>query len=76
MGNEFYYLDWVLMALNLYAYILIGNKNKLGFLLGGVGCILGIVLFGLTIVSVPLVIMYIAFGALNVINYMKWLKLG
>ena len=63
------YLDWIVMILNLYSYYLIGNKKKSGFLLGGIGCILGVVLF---INSSAMIIMYSCFGVLNVNNYRKW----
>lgn len=71
--KDVYYLDWLLMILNLYSYYLIGNKNKYGFLLGSVGCILGISLF-IYIFNTPMIIMYVIFGVLNILNYIKWLK--
>lgn len=38
-------MDWILMILNLYSYYLIGNKKSIGFILGLIACILGIMLF-------------------------------
>lgn len=70
--SELYYLDWILMILNLYSYFLIGNKNKLGFLLGIFGCFIGLILFTILIFNFPMLIMYCAFGTLNAINYIKW----
>lgn len=69
MINKFYGLDWVVMLLNLYSYYLLSNKNKLGFLLGSVGCIAGIILF---ISNIPLIIMYICFLILNIKGYIQW----
>ena len=74
MNNQFYYLDWLTMILNLYSYYLIGNKNKFGFILGFIGCIIGILLFSILSFSVPMIIMYLCFGYLNIKNYIKWKK--
>lgn len=71
---ELYYLDWVLMILNLYSYLLIGNKKRIGFLLGGIGCLIGLILFSTLVYNLPLLIMYISFGVLNILNYIKWSK--
>ncbi len=70
--DNFYGLDWGVMLLNLYSYYLIGNKNKFGFILGVVGCILGLVMFTLISFSLPMTIMYVCFAILNLINYIKW----
>jgi hypothetical protein len=72
MINNFYYLDWGVMLLNLYSYYLIGNKKQIGFILGLIGCIVSIFLFSYFIISIPMLIMYICFGILNYINYKKW----
>ena len=72
--NKFYGLDWVVMLLNLYSYYLIGNKKKFGFILGVIGCIAGLLMFILMTVSIPMILMYICFGILNIINYKKWMK--
>lgn len=69
---KFYYLDWLVMVLNLYSYYLIGNKKRLGFILGIIGCIIGIFLFTMLSESIPMVIMYLCFGVLNYLNYEKW----
>ena len=73
--KQLYYLDWLLMLLNLYSYYLIGNKNKVGFILGLIGCVLGVGLFTIFVFSLPMLIMYSVFGILNVTNYLKWQKL-
>ena len=51
------------MILNLYAYYLISNKRIIGFILGAIGSILGIILFWNMI---SIVIMYLAFTILNI----------
>lgn len=71
MMNKFYGLDWAVMLINLYSYYLIGNRNKLGFLLGFIGCIAGILL-GIFMPSIPLIIMYICFLILNIKGYLQW----
>ena len=72
--KNLYFLDWGLMLLNLYSYYIIGLKKKLGFILGFIGCILGIILFTFLQFSFPMIIMYIFFGYLNINNYIKWSK--
>ena len=72
MQNNFYYIDWLVMILNLYSYYLIGNRNKFGFILGLLGCLIGIVLFTFFSFSIPMIIMYVCFGVLNIKNYKKW----
>lgn len=67
-----YYIDWVIAILNIYAYYLIGNKNKYGFILGLVGSIFSCVIFGFIFKSTPLLLMNLTFGCLNIINYIKW----
>jgi hypothetical protein len=71
--QEKYNIDWIILIFNLYAYYLIGKKNKLGFIIGTLGSILGIILF-IIIPSIPMIIMNAAFLVLNIINYIKWRK--
>ena len=59
------------MILNLYAYYLISNKRIIGFILGAVGSILGIILFWNMI---SIVIMYLVFTVLNIRGFLKWNK--
>jgi len=72
--TTFYGLDWIVMLLNLYSYYLIGCKKKFGFILGIIGCIAGLLMFSLLTFSFPMLIMYISFSILNIINYLKWKK--
>ena len=72
--NNLFGLDWILTTLNLYSYYLIGNKRIIGFILGTLACILGTILFSMLTFNIPMLIMYIIFGILNIINYFKWLK--
>lgn len=71
--NDFKVLDWLVMILNLYAYYLIGNKNKNGFIIGLIGCILGFIVFMYSF-NLPMIIMYVMFGILNLKSYIKWKK--
>ena len=57
------------MILNLYAYFLISNKKRIGFILGTIGSLLGIILF---YKMYSLVIMYAVFSVLNIRGYLKW----
>lgn len=69
-------IDWAIMILNLYSYYLIGCKKKIGFLLGIIGSIIGLLLFSLVIFSIPMIIMYLSFAVLNYINYKKWQQIN
>lgn len=69
---KLYGLDWFIMLLNLYAYYLLGKKNKFGFILGLIGSILGIFMFTYFTISVAMIIMYSVFSILNIKNYIEW----
>ena len=66
------YIDWLVLILNLISFYLIGSKNRFGFVLGIVGCIIGIIAFSTMFFSAPLIIMYVSFGILNTRGYIKW----
>lgn len=72
MENKFYYLDWVVMIINLYAYYLVGCKKEFGFILAFIGALAGIIMFSTLVFSIPMIIMYLSFATLNIINYIKW----
>ena len=72
--DKLYGLDYLLLVMNLYSYYLIGCKKKLGFLLGVIGSIIGLILFSFIIKSIPMIIMYLSFAILNFVNYIKWKK--
>lgn len=57
------------MILNLYSYYLIGNKKSFGFILGIIGCIIGIILF---YEMKSMIIMYSLFAILNFKGYLQW----
>lgn len=73
MENK-YYLDWIVMILNLYSYYLVGCKNNFGFILAFIGAVSGAILFSTLVFSIPMIIMYLSFATLNIINYIKWKK--
>jgi len=60
------------MILSLYSYYLICNKKKIGFIIGLIGSIIGIIFF--INISTSLIIMYISFSILNIIGYKNWNK--
>jgi len=70
--NDFYGLDWLIMIMNLYSYYLIGIKNRYGFIIGGLGCLIGVIMFGFLSPNYPMLLMNSSFGYLNIINYRKW----
>ena len=67
-----YYLDWIVMALNLYSYYLIGCKKEFGFILAFIGALSGVLMFSVLVFSIPMIFMYSSFATLNIINYVKW----
>lgn len=62
-------MDWILMILNLYSYYLIGNRKSIGFILGLIACIFGIILF---YNMISMIVMYIFFGLLNIKGFYQW----
>mgnify|MGYP003588218345 FL=1 len=70
--DKLYGLDYLLLVMNLYSYYLIGCKKNLGFLLGIIGSVIGLILFSFVIKSIPMIIMYLSFAILNYANYIKW----
>jgi len=60
------------MILSLSSYYLICVKKKIGFIVGLIGSIIGIIYFLNS--SVSLVIMYFSFAVLNIIGHLKWNK--
>lgn len=72
--SNLYGLDWLLTVMNLYSYYLIGDKRKVGFVLGSIACVFAIIVFSLLAFNIPMLIMYLVFGILNIINFIKWKK--
>ena len=70
--DKLYGLDYLLLVMNLYSYYLIGCKKNIGFLLGIIGSLIGLILFSFVIKSIPMIIMYLSFAILNYANYTKW----
>lgn len=70
--DKLYGLDYLLLVMNLYSYYLIGCKKNIGFLLGIIGSVIGLILFSFVIKSIPMIIMYLSFAILNYANYTKW----
>lgn len=68
--NNFYDLDWIIMIMNLYFYYLICIKNKYGFLIRELGCLIGII-FAFLSFNTPILLINSSFAYLNIINYKK-----
>lgn len=62
-------MDWLITISSLLSYYLISEQKKIGFIVGGISCIIGILYFYDTI---SLLIMYLCFGVLNIKGYIKW----
>ena len=76
MENFFshYGLDWLAMALSLYAAYLLGNKQKIGFLIFAVSNLLWIILGLFFMSSYGMAIGNIAFTVINVRGFNQWNK--
>ena len=68
---KYYGIDWLLFILVLIHLWLLGNKNKLAFAFGILGCGCGIV-FGIMIESIASVAMNFTFGLLHLRALIKW----
>ena len=71
---KYYGIDWLLFILVLIHLWLLGNKNKLAFAFGILGCVCGIV-FGIMIESIASVVMNFTFGLLHLRAFIKWSSL-
>lgn len=64
-------MDWIAAVFELSGAYIIGNKNKLGFILNIIGCSVWIYVsistkvYGLLLVVVPAIV-------INIRNYIKW----
>ena len=59
-------IDWAIMILNLYSYYLIGCKKRIGFLLGIIGSVIGLILFSIvSIISFNVQLLL----TISIINY-------
>ena len=68
---KYYGIDWLLFILVLVHLWLLGNKNKLAFVFGILGCACGVA-FGIMIESIASVIMNFTFGLLHFRALIKW----
>lgn len=71
---EHYGIDWLAMAINLYAAYLLGNNRKFGFVLFAISNIFWILLGISTMSSYGMAIGNFVFFLINVRGYMKWHK--
>ena len=68
---KYYGIDWLLFILVLIHLWLLGNKNKLAFVFGILGCACGVA-FGMMIESIASVAMNFTFGLLHLRALVKW----
>ena len=68
---KYYGIDWLLFILVLIHLWLLGNKNKLAFVFGILGCACGVA-FGIMIESIASVAMNFSFGLLHLRALVKW----
>ena len=68
---KYYGMDWLLFILVLIHLWLLGNKNKLAFVFGILGCACGVA-FGIMIESIASVVMNFTFGLLHLRALTKW----
>lgn len=69
---KYYALDWLAMALSLVAVVLLGNKNKFGFLSFSVANLVWIVLGFFLIHSFGIAIGNIVFFTMNIRGFFSW----
>ena len=70
----YYGVDWFAMALSLYAAYLLGNKQKLGFIVFAVSNIIWIVLGIFFMSSMGMALGNFAFFLINVRGFISWNK--
>lgn len=76
MENVFshYGVDWLAMAMSLYAAYLLGNKQKIGFIVFAISNVLWIVLGLFFMSSYGMAIGNVAFMLVNIRGYIHWHK--
>jgi len=76
MENIFahYGVDWLAMALSLYAAYLLGNKQKIGFVIFAISNLIWILLGVFFMASYGMAIGTIAFFLVNVRGFLQWNK--
>ena len=76
MENIFahYGIDWLAMALSLYAAYLLGNKQKLGFIIFAISNVFWILLGVFFMSSYGMAIGNFAFLLINVRGFIHWNK--
>jgi hypothetical protein len=76
MENIFshYGIDWLAMALSLYAAYLLGNKQKLGFIIFAISNVFWVLLGLFFMSSYGMAIGNFAFLLINVRGFMHWNK--
>lgn len=74
MENIFahYGIDWLAMALSLYAAYLLGNKQKLGFIIFAISNVFWVMLGLFFMSSYGMAIGNFAFLLINVRGYISW----
>lgn len=69
-----YAIDWLAMALSLYAAYLLGNKKKIGFVIFAVSNVFWIILGAFFMSSYGMAIGNFVFFLINVRGFIEWNK--
>lgn len=68
---QYYFLDWISMALSLLAVYLLGQKNRIGFISFMISNV-GWIIIGIWADSYGIIVGNIVFLGLNLRGYFKW----
>jgi hypothetical protein len=71
MLGPYYGMDWICAVLSIAGMYMVGDKNRIGFVLNIIALILGTVIFMMA-KTIPLTLLNIAIISLNVRAYKKW----
>lgn len=69
---KYYALDWLAMALSLVAVVLLGNKNKFGFLSFTLANLVWIILGFFLIHSIGIALGNMVFLTMNIRGFFSW----
>lgn len=70
---QFYGIDWLATVLGLTGVYLLGNKNKIGFIVF-MGASMSWVTFGVLTASIPVVIGSCIFFIMHLRGFISWLR--
>jgi hypothetical protein len=65
-------MDWIAGAIEFVGSIVVGNKNKWGFLINGIGCLAWVAYVLWTGLSRGLLLVVVPMAFVNLRNFIKW----